>query len=68
MPRNDTGLPEFLGLPLFDWRESPRPCPPSYPEGLTAGGRIIYRRTHRPVSTCNALAALAGVGMEIDHA
>jgi len=29
---------------------------------LTLGGREIWRRTRRPVSTCNALAALAGIG------
>lgn len=68
LPRNNTGLPEFLGLPLLDWQEQPRPRPLHYPDGLTAGGRIIYRRTHRPVETCNAIAALAGVGMEVDHA
>ena len=68
LPRNDTGLPEFLGLPLFDWRKSPCPSLPSYPDGLTAGGRTIYRRTLRPVETCNAIAALAGGGMEVDHA
>lgn len=69
LPRNDTGLPEFLGLPLFDWRESPRPRSSTYPEGLTAGGRIIYHRTRRPVSTCNTLARLAGFDCgEVDHA
>ena len=29
---------------------------------LTAGGAEIYRRIRRPVPTCNALAALAGIG------
>jgi hypothetical protein len=32
------------------------------PESLTAGGRIIYRRTKRPAPTCNLLASLAGIG------
>lgn len=30
--------------------------------GLTVGGRLIWHRTHRPVHTCNAIAALAGIG------
>ena len=30
---------------------------------LTAGGREIWRRTHRPISTCNLLAAFAGIGV-----
>jgi len=71
LPRNDFGLPGFLGLPLFDWAERAQSLPsePHYPDGLTAGGRIVYRRTRRPVSTCNAIAALAGLGCsEVDHA
>jgi hypothetical protein len=31
---------------------------------LSRGGREIYRRTHRPTSTCNMLATLAGIGVE----
>ncbi len=29
---------------------------------LTPGGSLIYRRTRRPVPTCNLLASLAGLG------
>ena len=29
---------------------------------LTAGGREIWRRTHRSASTCNLIAAIAGIG------
>jgi hypothetical protein len=29
---------------------------------LTAGGKLVFLRTRRPVPTCNAIAALAGVG------
>lgn len=64
---NAEGLPNFSGLPLFDFFTA-HPLHRQEPDGLTAGGRIVYRRTRRPVSTCNALAALAGVGMEVDHA
>jgi hypothetical protein len=31
---------------------------------LTPGGELIYRRTCRPISTCNAVAALAGIGQK----
>ena len=62
---NNTGLPEFFGLPLLDWRE------PTHgnrvPAGLTPGGRIVFNRTRRPVSTCNLMASLAGLGQEVRH-
>lgn len=29
---------------------------------LTVGGRLVHRLTHRCVSTCNIVAALAGLG------
>lgn len=65
--RNNIGLSEFLGLPLLDWRE-PATATPPYPTGLTAGGRIIFQRTKRPVATCNLIATVAGLGQEYDHA
>ena len=37
----------------------------SLPNGLTSGGRLVYRRTHRPVETCNLLAQIAGIGSEV---
>ncbi len=37
------------------------------PTGLTAGGKLIYRRTLRAVETCNALAELADIGQEAQH-
>ena len=46
---NNTGLPKFRPQPL----------------GLTVGGQAIYRRTCRPVATCNAMAELAGIGCEV---
>ncbi|MCW5720010.1 MAG: hypothetical protein KIS86_02600 [Devosia sp.] len=69
LPRNDLGLPDFFGLPLLDWRE---PANSSHPHdtgsaSLTPGGRIIFNRTRRPVSTCNLLARLAGLGSEVEH-
>lgn len=68
IPANNTGLPEF-GLPLLDWRE---PANSNHQHdtdtaNLTTGGRIIFNRTRRPVSTCNLLARLAGLGSEVDH-
>ncbi|WP_108462241.1 hypothetical protein [Devosia naphthalenivorans] len=45
---NNTGLPKF--------------GPPAIPNGLTSGGKLVYRRTLRPVETCNALAEIAGIG------
>ena len=66
---DNTGLPNFSGMPLLDWREAANSNTPraSYPSGLTVGGRIFFERTRRPVSTCNALAALAGIGPEASH-
>ena len=68
---NATGLPFYAGLPLLDWREAansnnPHAPYPSGPTagGLTAGGRIVFERTRRPVATCNAIARLAGIGQE----
>ncbi len=37
---------------------------PTLPDSLTAGGRIIYRLTHRSPETCNAIAQIAGIGRE----
>jgi len=67
LPRNGKGAPDFTGLPLFDFFTTHTFNRPE-PDGLTAGGRIIYRRMGRPVATCNTIAALAGIGMEVDHA
>lgn len=67
---NNTGLPEFFGLPLLDWQEpaySNNTKPPC-PAGLTAGGRIVFQRIRRPAATCNLIAALAGIGQEFDRA
>lgn len=64
---NAEGLPNFSGLPLFDFFATST-FNIIEPPGLTPGGRIVYRRTLRPVETCNAIAALAGVGaLEVDH-
>jgi hypothetical protein len=46
-----------IGLPKFSL--------PQLPNGLTSGGKLIYRRTLRPVETCNALAEIAGIGCEV---
>lgn len=68
LPRNGKGAPDFAGLPLFDFFTAHTFNRPE-PDGLTPGGRIIYRRTRRPVSTCNTLARLAGIDCgEMDHA
>lgn len=69
LPRNDFGLPEFFGLPLLDWREpaNSNTLNDTDPTSLTPGGRIIFNRIRRPVSTCNLLARLAGLGSEVDH-
>lgn len=66
---NNTRLPEFLGLPLLDWREPAHAnsTKSPYPAGLTTGGRVIFSRTRRSVSTCNLLARLAGLGQEAEH-
>ena len=64
--RNDIGLPKFSGLPLLDWRAPANSNTPNL-NALTPGGRIIFNRTRRPISTCNMLARLAGLGSEIDH-
>ena len=67
---NNTGLPNFYGLPLLDWHEpaNSNRLPTPFPSGLTAGGRVVFQRTRRPVSTCNLLATVAGLGQEYDHA
>jgi hypothetical protein len=36
-------------------------------EKLTGGGREIYRRTRRPVPTCNLIASIAGIGQMEAH-
>lgn len=66
---NAEGLPKISGLPLFDWlaRTPTFPTDTSLPAGLSTGGRLIYRRCRRPVETCNALAAVWGIGQEHDH-
>ena len=65
--RNNIGLSGFLGLPLLDWRD-PASAKAPYPVGLTPGGRVVFQRTQRPVSTCNFLATIAGLGQEHDNA
>jgi hypothetical protein len=35
----------------------------SHASQLTVGGRVVHRRTHRCIAFCNAVAALAGIGM-----
>lgn len=69
LPRNNTGLPESTGLPLFDWCKAPASTTPKNTSSasLTPGGRIIFNRTRRPVATCNLLARLAGLGTEAEH-
>ena len=48
-------------LPLFSFR----PSNPDHLDGiLTAGGRLIFSRIRRAAATCNAIAALAGIGQE----
>lgn len=66
---NAEGLPKFSDLPLFDWftRNTAPSAETSLPAGLSTGGRLIYRRCRRPVETCNALAAVWGIGQEYDH-
>lgn len=61
---NAEGLPNFSGLPLFDFFPTAANCNAPEPSGLTPGGRIVYRRTRRPVATCNAIAGLAGLGLD----
>lgn len=64
--RNNSAYSFFSGLPLLDWHEAANSNEPraSYPTGLTAGGRVVFQRTRRPVSTCNAIARLANIGQE----
>ena len=58
---NTEGLSIFTGLPLFDYR----PASPDHRDGiLTPGGELVFRRIRRPVATCNAIAAIAGLGRE----
>ena len=58
---NTEGLSIFAGLPLFDYR----PFVPDHYDGiLTPGGAVVFRRIRRPAATCNAIAALAGIGQE----
>lgn len=53
-----------IGLPKFGSAASRIPDKSPCPIGLTAGGRVVFLRTHRPVATCNLLARLAGIGQE----
>ena len=66
LPRNGKGVSEISGLPLFEHFTIQKQYEPD-PDGLTPGGRIVYRRTRRPVATCNTIAALAGVGIEVEN-
>ena len=50
-----------LGRNAFE-RQSDHHHDRPHPANLTAGGREIWRRTHRPASTCNLIAAIAGIG------
>ncbi|SDG18768.1 hypothetical protein [Pelagibacterium luteolum] len=64
LPRNDTGLPNFWMADLSPTTPPERDCEPQ--RGLTSGGRLVFSRTGRPASTCNAIARLAGIG-EPEH-
>lgn len=61
--RNDPAV--LAGLPLFDFATRDI----GDPIALTPGGLVVFRRTHRPISTCNAIAELAGlICREVEHA
>jgi hypothetical protein len=66
---DNTALPLFFGLPLLDWREpaSNDSTKSPYPTGLTAAGRVVWRKCRRDVAVCNAIASLAGIGLEVHH-
>lgn len=66
--RNDIGLPidRKSHIPALAERQAHKAK--ALPDGLTPGGRALYRQAPRPVSTMNLLAALAGLGTEIDNA
>jgi hypothetical protein len=66
---DNTALPFFFGLPLLDWREPANQysIKSPYPAGLTAAGRVVWRKCRRDVAFCNAIASLAGIGSEVHH-
>ena len=53
---NKTGLPIATDTTPSDHHQ------PFGPADLTRGGRVIYQRTRRSPSYCNAVAALIGIG------
>ena len=55
------------GLPKSGNRRRERHQSDFDASALTPGGRVIFSRTRRPVSTCNLLASLAGLGREARH-
>ena len=71
LDRDDRLKPEFVRAVLDaveegraeDARELVEPLHPAdIADQLTVGGRLVHRLTHRCVSTCNIVAALAGLG------
>lgn len=50
---SNTGLPKFQ--------------PEALPPGLTAGGKIVFQLTRRPVETCNLIASVKGIVGEYRH-
>ncbi|HEV7414671.1 MAG TPA: hypothetical protein VGN98_00835 [Tianweitania sediminis] len=65
---NNIGLPKFGSQPLPALADRQRrKAEAVLPSGLSDGGKLFFHRTHRPVETCNLLAALAGIGQEVHH-
>ena len=66
---NTIGLPKLSrrSFPAVDERQRYR-AETTLPSGLTEGGKAVYRLSPASVSVANMLAALAGLGTEVDHA